>query len=160
VLNAASNPQAIVQSAAGAAKNYAGASDYEQSRLSGYYGAYLTTTLLAGATKTAASADAAAASGGGELQFANSSLGHIFRDATGHVADTPENRQLILRTASNPEHYLGTDAYGNTWHAALQPDGKQVWTVSRNGSITNAGVNQTPRTFNPQTGLSAPSGNQ
>jgi RHS repeat-associated protein len=168
IVNTASNPQAIVQSTASAAKNYAGASDYEQSRLSGYYGAYLTTALLAGGTsraasiggESAASADAAAASGGGEVQFANSSLGHIFRDATGHVADTPENRQLILRTANNPANYLGTDAYGNTWHAASQPDGSQVWTVSRNGTITNAGVNQTSRTFNAQTGLSAQSTNQ
>jgi RHS repeat-associated protein len=51
VYNAMSNPQAIVQSTANAATNYAGASDYEQSRLSGYYGAYLTTFLLAGVSR-------------------------------------------------------------------------------------------------------------
>lgn len=33
-------------------------------------------------------------------------------------------------------------------------DGTQVWAQTRNGDIVNGGLNQTPRPFNPQSGLS------
>ena len=53
---------------------------------------------------------------------------------------------------------LGSDKFGNVWSARINPDGTQTWVQSRNGVIINAGVNQTPRVFNPQTGLRHPSG--
>jgi RHS repeat-associated protein len=82
--------------------------------------------------------------------------GHIFRDAEGHLLDTPESRELLQNVAGDPANRLGTDQFGNTWSAKTLPDGTQVWTQARNGEIINGGLNQTPRTFNPQTGLSSP----
>lgn len=38
----------------------------------------------------------------------------------------------------------------------MQKDGKQVWTCSRNGEIRNGGLNETPRGFDIETGLSSP----
>ena len=39
--------------------------------------------------------------------------------------------------------------WGNTWSARTLPDGTQAWTQTRNGVITNGGLNQTPQVFNP-----------
>ena len=39
-------------------------------------------------------------------------LKHIFRNADGHVPDTPANRQLILDVSNNMNNYLGKDARG------------------------------------------------
>ena len=83
---------------------------------------------------------------------------HIFREAEGHLPDTPANRSLLQGIADNPAHTLGTDQFGNTWSAGINTDGTQTWVQTRNGVIINGGVNQTPRTFNPNTGLSAPGG--
>ena len=79
---------------------------------------------------------------------------HIFRDAPGHLPDTPGNRALLLDVANDPAAMLGTDRFGNVWSARTLPDGSQVWVQTRNGVIQNGGLNQTPRVFNPQTGLS------
>ncbi len=79
---------------------------------------------------------------------------HIFRDAPGHIQDTTENRDLLVSVAKNPENTLGTDKFGNVWSAKLKPDGTQVWVQSRNGSITNGGINLTPKEFNDEMGLS------
>lgn len=82
-------------------------------------------------------------------------LSHIFRNAPGHLPDdTPQNRQLLIDTASDPDNYLGNDKYGNEWYSETRPDGTQVWVKVRNDVIRNGGVNQTPRTFNPVSGLS------
>lgn len=35
-------------------------------------------------------------------------------------------------------------------------DGKQVWVSFRGNGIQNGGVNDTPRSFDPKTGLSSP----
>lgn len=81
---------------------------------------------------------------------------HIFRDKEGHLPDTPENRKLLEGVADNPKTTLGNDKFGNTWSAQKRSDGTQVWTQTRNGKIINGGVNSTPRSFDPNTGLSAP----
>jgi RHS repeat-associated protein len=80
---------------------------------------------------------------------------HIFRNAEGHIADTPANRQLLQRVADDLTTTLGQDKYGSTWSAFIQSDGKQVWTQARGGNIINGGINDIPRTFNPESGLSA-----
>jgi hypothetical protein len=85
-----------------------------------------------------------------------STLNHIFRDSSGHISDTPENRKLIKSVANNKNAYLGEDKYGNEWFAQQHPAGGQIWVRVRNGEITNAGWNQEPREFNPQTGLNRP----
>ncbi|MEN5117156.1 RHS repeat-associated core domain-containing protein [Luteimonas sp. TWI662] len=81
---------------------------------------------------------------------------HIFRDKEGHMRDSPQNREILRRVADDPKTKLGNDRFGNTWSSQTQKDGSQVWTQTRNGEIVNGGVNQTPRSFNPQTGLSRP----
>ncbi len=79
---------------------------------------------------------------------------HIFRDAPGHLADTPANRKLLQGVADDASTALGTDKFGNVWSARTLDDGTQVWVQSRNGVIKNGGLNQTPRIFDSTTGLS------
>lgn len=81
---------------------------------------------------------------------------HIFRKKEGHLPDTPANRRLLEDTTSNPKNYLGPDKYGTEWYGKTLPGGRQVWTRVRNGKIINGGINQTPKTYNPETGLSSP----
>lgn len=81
-------------------------------------------------------------------------LGHIFKDAPGHLADTPASRKLLQGVADDPATTLGADKFGDTWSAGKLDDGSQAWTQTRNGDIVNGGVNPTPRPFNPATGLS------
>ncbi len=83
-------------------------------------------------------------------------LSHIFRDEVGHLADTPQNRQLLQNVADDPSTTLGSDKWGNTWSARLNKNGSQTWVQTRDGQIINGGQNVTPRTFNSETGLSAP----
>ena len=84
-------------------------------------------------------------------------VSHIFRNAPGHLPDdTPQNRQLLIDTASDPDNYLGNDKYGNEWYSEIRSDGTQIWVKVRNDLIRNGGVNQTPRTFNQVSGLSKP----
>jgi hypothetical protein len=80
---------------------------------------------------------------------------HIFRDASGHLPDTPANRRLLREVANDPATTLGKDRFGNVWSAHTLEDGTQVWVQTRNGVIQNGGLNQTPRAFNPETGLSS-----
>ena len=80
-------------------------------------------------------------------------LKHIFRNADGHVPDTPANRQLILDVSNNINNYLGKDARGNDWYAFISEDGTQTWVRVRNGIIDNAGVNTVPRIWDSETGL-------
>jgi hypothetical protein len=82
---------------------------------------------------------------GSTLPPGNSQLQHIFRDAPGHVADTPANRTLLESTAQNPGNYVGM-YNGNKVYARTQSDGTQVWVYERNGVIQNGGVNTTPWT--------------
>jgi hypothetical protein len=92
-----------------------------------------------------------------EVSFADDQLPHIFRNRSGHFAkNTAANRRAILNTAGDRRYYLGKDQYGNEWYGKLTRDGKQVWAQVRNGKVTNGGINQTPKKFNPQTGLSKP----
>jgi len=88
--------------------------------------------------------------------IAEKRIAHIFRNKEGHLPDTPANRKLLEEIANDSKKALGKDKYGNEWCASTRPDGTQVWTQSRNGEIINGGVNSTPRSFHPQTGLSAP----
>jgi hypothetical protein len=82
---------------------------------------------------------------------------HIFRAAPGHLRDTPANRQWLRELAADGSARLGTDKFGNEWFARTNPDGTQLWVQVRHGEIINGGLNQVPRNYNSQMGLSAPS---
>ena len=86
----------------------------------------------------------------------DSITGHIFRDAEGHIPDTPENRALLEDVANDSANFRGTDKYGNEWYTKIQSDGSQVWVESRNGNIFEGGINNTPKPWNPETGLKKP----
>lgn len=78
-----------------------------------------------------------------------SDTSHIFRNARGHLAeDTPENRELI-ESALDPANLRSTTTLkdGTTLEKYFKtlPDGTQVWAEVRNGTITNGGLNATPR---------------
>lgn len=90
------------------------------------------------------------------IRIPENRVGHIFRNKSGHLPDTPENRKLLEGLANDSTKSLGKDARGNEWCASTRADGTQVWVSIRNGEITNGGVNATPRSFHPETGLSAP----
>ena len=82
---------------------------------------------------------------------------HIFRDREGHLSqDTPENRQLFIETALEPQNYLGVDKYGTQWYAKTLANGEQIWVQVRKGEIRNAGRNLVPKAWHPDTGLSTP----
>jgi hypothetical protein len=84
---------------------------------------------------------------------------HIFRNGEGHLPDTPENRELLRDVASDIKNKLDVDSRGNEWYAKTLSNGKQVWALVRNNVIRNGGINDTPRSFNKQTGLSKNIGN-
>jgi len=92
----------------------------------------------------------------GRVEIDDSRAGHIFRDSDGHISDTPANRQLLESVANDPSAVLGTDKYGTTWAAKINPDGTQTWVGIRGGKVSYGGINQTPKSFNPQTGLASP----
>jgi RHS repeat-associated protein len=85
-----------------------------------------------------------------------SRLSHIFRKATGHfLDDTPQARQSLEEIANNADNLLGGDKYGNGWYAKITEKGQQLWAQVRDRKIINGGLNETPREFNAETGLSA-----
>jgi hypothetical protein len=79
---------------------------------------------------------------------------HIFRE-NHNISDTPANRKLLTDTASVFNNYRGTDKWGNAFFAKNLPNGQQVWVGVRNGTIRYGGINETPKTFNSETGFSA-----
>jgi hypothetical protein len=103
--------------------------------------------LLATAGQTLATAAAVATRNGSVASLpANAGqLRHIFRNAPGHLSDTPANRQLLTEVANDAANRVGVDKFGNVWSSLTRADGTQVWVSTRNGVIQNGGVNQTPR---------------
>ena len=82
---------------------------------------------------------------------------HIFRNKEGHFrVDTAENRKLLIDMVNNKKNYLGPIKWEKQCYAKMTKNGKQIWAEVRNGEIRNAGINDIPRTFNPETGLCRP----
>ena len=82
-----------------------------------------------------------------------SQLDHIFRNASGHLPDTPENRKLLSDLANDESKYRGNDKWGNSWNIRENADGTQDWTRHQNGVINEGGRNLTPINWDPETGL-------
>lgn len=82
-----------------------------------------------------------------------SQIKHIFRNAEGHLPDTPANQQKVLDVANNDDNYDGKSSNNNcTWYSEEQPDGSQIWVKVHGDIISNAGKNETPRKWNSETG--------
>lgn len=78
---------------------------------------------------------------------------HILREGTGHLVDTPANRDLLLSTENNLDYLRGPDAYGNSVYTQTQSDGSQIWVLTKGGVIQNGGVNSQPRIYISLVGL-------
>jgi RHS repeat-associated protein len=76
--------------------------------------------------------------------IAEGSASHIFREATGHLAeDTPENRALIEGVVK-PGNYVRTGGSGEDLYRETLPNGTQVWAKVYKGAVTNGGLNNVP----------------
>ena len=82
-----------------------------------------------------------------------SQLKHIFTNKSGHLTDTPENRQLLEKLANDKSKYVGKDKYGNSWNIETTNSGAQNWVRYQDGRINEGGQNLTPREWNDETGL-------
>lgn len=89
-----------------------------------------------------------------KLPTNDSQIKHMFRNAEGHLPNTPENHNLIETVANSPECYYGVDGRGLTWYSRIESDGSQIWVSIRNGVIQNAGKNLIPNSWDPETGFS------
>ncbi len=84
---------------------------------------------------------------------------HIFRDAPGHMSDSPEAREALLGLVADPANFIGRDRYGTEWYAATLADGAQMWAQVRGGRVRNGGRNEKPRDyFSLATGLAREGG--
>ena len=85
-----------------------------------------------------------------------SQLEHMFKEREGHLKNTQQNKEIIIRMANNKEFYLGKSKNEYTeleWYAQILDNGKQLWASVRNGIIQDCGINNTPRPFEEETGL-------
>ncbi len=79
---------------------------------------------------------------------------HIFRESPGHIQkDTPENRQIINDLVNDPKNYAGPDRHNNQWYGRINANGKQIWASVRDNKVKNAGINDIPQPYDPETGL-------
>jgi hypothetical protein len=89
------------------------------------------------------------------IRISEKSAQHIFRNKENHFSsDTPENRTVLERIANSEENLLGTSKRGAQWYGKTIENGKRIWVEVRNGEIRNGGINDVPREFNSETGLS------
>lgn len=95
---------------------------------------------------------------GNHLPSGSAQLSHMFRDDVGHLPDTPRNRQLIMELVNDESCRLGTDKWGKTWYAKTNPDGTQLWASVLDGKVQNCGQNDSPRSWDDETGLSKNTG--
>lgn len=72
------------------------------------------------------------------------------------MPDTLADRQRWQDLLSDPKNYQGTDSSGSQWYAQTLADGSQLWAKVWKGTFQYGGIRQTPRAFDPQTGLSSP----
>ena len=79
-----------------------------------------------------------------KLPEKRSQLMHLFRDESGHLLDTPENREIIVNLTDDKSNYLGPGKHGLYWYAK-DVEGGQLWATtmmtSRGEEIQNCGFN-------------------
>jgi filamentous hemagglutinin len=62
----------------------------------------------------------------------------------------------LIDVANDISTRRGIDQHGTAWHSQIRNDGSQVWLQVRGNKITNGGINNPPKVWDPQTGYSAP----
>lgn len=83
-----------------------------------------------------------------------SQINHIFRKDTGHLEFSEKNVKIISDLINNEKYKIKSkDKYGKTWYCKNNKDGTQLWGSVYNNKLSNAGLNNTPRTFDNKTGL-------
>jgi hypothetical protein len=81
------------------------------------------------------------------VPFLESALTHVFRDKLGHFAmDTAEARELIQTTAIE-DHFVGLKESGTRVYQQVLETGAQIWVYVYDGTIRDAGQNETPRSI-------------
>ena len=80
-------------------------------------------------------------------------LNHIFANRSGHLSDTPENRQKIIDLTNDNKNSVGTDKHNIDWYASTDDDGSQLWAKVHNNTISDAGKNNSPIKFDTESGL-------
>ncbi|MGL4348047.1 MAG: ankyrin repeat domain-containing protein [Chlamydiales bacterium] len=79
-----------------------------------------------------------------------SRLGHIFRDAPGHLKeDTPKNREYILAAVSDPANKVGENKFGREIYCKTMSDGYRAWAHVEKGFIINGGRDVPWRKWKP-----------
>jgi RHS repeat-associated protein len=121
-------------------------SEYEEARAVGGYtnDAASAVSVLYGGGELVSGIRRGLASAGSSATIDEGAIGHIFREASGHLAeDTPENRSLIERVVQ-PDNYVRTGRGGEDLYRETLPDGRQAWAKVFDGAINNGGVNEAP----------------
>ncbi|MBR4830366.1 MAG: hypothetical protein IKZ96_01185 [Bacilli bacterium] len=84
----------------------------------------------------------------------NSQIDHIFRKGDGHITFSEKNAQKLSNLINNEKNIiLEKDKYGKTWYAKINKDGTQTWGSVYNNTLSDGGINSTPRKMNKETGL-------
>lgn len=79
------------------------------------------------------------------MPFLDGAATHIFRDKAGHFpVDTAEARELIQTTAIE-DYFVGLKANGTRVYQRILESGVQIWAYVYDGTIRDAGRNDTPR---------------
>jgi RHS repeat-associated protein len=126
-------------------ESYENGCGYFASISHGVEGAFAGAAAIGGG-EDAEGADLAGEGAEGIFDIAEENVGHMFREAPGHLAeDTAENRQLLQETANNPANYVSMDPEGVATYRQILPDGRQAWAEVYNGQVTNGGVNDVPK---------------
>ncbi len=89
----------------------------------------------------------------GGIKISEDNSKHIFADRPGHLTDTPENRDLLLKLVSDIKNYFGPNKHGSSCYAKTLENGKQLWAYVWNGEIRNGGINDIPKVYNPISGF-------
>lgn len=92
---------------------------------------------------------------GNSLPSNPSQTRHIFGDRPGHLPDTPRNRQILMEVANDPDCFVGRSLNGLDWYARIEPDGSQIWVKVYRGTVSDGGVNHTPRQYDLETGFNS-----
>ena len=82
-----------------------------------------------------------------------SQIDHIFREDEGHLTFSEKNVKIISKLINNEKNItLEKDKNGNTWYSKTNEDGSQIWGKVHNGTLSNGGINKTPRPLDKDPG--------